>query len=442
MRGIIFKTLSLSLAVLILGACSSTKSPQETQEVKQAKEKLRSRGITVFPSYFILEAEKGNIENVKLFLKAGIDVNTALADTALLAAIRGNQPDTVEFLLKKGADPNLTIRHSSPLGEAASLGYYKIAKDLIEHGAKVNLCGQNNDQVQGLWSPLFYAARSGHPEVLQLLIKEGANVNYTTQVKEYTPLSAAVSNGNKKCVKKLIAAGANVNYILPTGYALLDNAVFKGHNDISKMLVEAGANVNRHSNPELASRAMLAALVLEEKEMVDYLIDKGANPNAKAYGEIPILVWCAKNHLPKAAVYLIKKGAKKDVVDDEGASALDYAILYSQKNLIKYLDPSIDISKIPDKPVDPNIKQEKHQVKSFLKGSYYKADSKIGKNDSTKADTSTGQNNDIDKEVNKIEQEYSNVLSDPDTPTVNIDTRSKGEASSVSGGGISGHKTN
>ncbi|KAK9410930.1 BRCA1-associated RING domain protein 1 [Crotalus adamanteus] len=85
------------------------------------------------------------------------------------ASIEGNL-SAVEWLLKKGADPNIKDYAGwTPLHEACNHGHKQIVELLIRHGALLNVTGYQNDM------PLHDAARNGHIEIVELLLLHGAS---------------------------------------------------------------------------------------------------------------------------------------------------------------------------------------------------------------------------------------------------------------------------
>lgn len=77
-----------------------------------------------------------------------------------------------DFLLKRGADPNIGDAYSmTPLHFAASRGDQEVARALLHHGADPDARDYNGD------TPLIEAAYRGHEEVVRLLLARGASVN-------------------------------------------------------------------------------------------------------------------------------------------------------------------------------------------------------------------------------------------------------------------------
>ena len=112
-----------------------------------------------------------------------------------LATIYGN-PDVLDLLLKKGADPNkytkitkpgsyqrkLTALHYAAKAENSS---YEKVKILIKYGANIELKSGEG------WRAIHYAAAYSCCNTLELLIKEGANRWLRIDNSNQTPLKSA-----------------------------------------------------------------------------------------------------------------------------------------------------------------------------------------------------------------------------------------------------------
>jgi len=334
------KVFSAVLVLLLVGACSTTTT---NDKQSTARNELAAKGIAFSELAFISAAKYGKTEIVKKFLTAGMNVNTNIDGTALIAATAAKNLDMVKLLLANGANVNETNYLGPPLSAAVYVGSYDIAKYLIDNGSDVNLASDDGT------TPLVIAAQTGQGEMVELLTKNDADVNYVAPDTGISPLIIAATKKNPSAAEQLVKAGANVNYIDRSGIPVLVWALIGNNIETATMLIEHGANPN-------VSRVMIAALAHGDSDFVGLLVKKGVDVNGYAFGKMPLIVWCAKNNLPKSAEILIKHGADTKVADENGSTALDYALVEKEYGLVKILDPSIDISKLPKSSGDPNLK--------------------------------------------------------------------------------------
>lgn len=196
--------------------------PDNATPAEHARWRLEQLEIEFDEGNFRDQVVSGKAEAVKLFLDAGMPVET------------------------EGA-----------LSEAVERGYAGVAKVLIEAGANVNA---SDEYKQSL---IMNAASAGRVEIVTLLIAAGADVNLANTYK-ITPLAAAAEQGQLEIVRLLLAAKAKVNSRNPYGGTALSVAVLRGYKDVVRALLDAGADVQRDKkdllelakdNPEI--KAML-----------------------------------------------------------------------------------------------------------------------------------------------------------------------------------------
>lgn len=273
-------------------------------------------------------ARNGDIDVARLLIAKGAGINDLASDGThvLPFAILSGQPEFAVFLLEQGADPNgrvdgVTALHIAAgnvttwLGDwsrrrgGSSLGgvmysgrldqarRLALVKELLTRGADPNsrittsamfmnyvgypkkgafepyACGTGD--LRGA-TPLWVAAFSanggasaqnfGQPnrsevgvEVLQTLLSAGANLHLTTEDGS-TPLMAAAGLGRatytpreprgirsqpaEQAVKVLLDAGADINGVNEADFTALHGAAFRGLNEVVQYLVERGANIN------------------------------------------------------------------------------------------------------------------------------------------------------------------------------------------------------
>ena len=96
----------------------------------EARKELKQMGVEYTEQQFATSAGAGDMTAVKLFLDAGMDVNSGGGAAIGLSAGRG-QIEMVKLLLAKGAKPT-----SNSLQFARTRGHKEIEKILVDAGAK------------------------------------------------------------------------------------------------------------------------------------------------------------------------------------------------------------------------------------------------------------------------------------------------------------------
>lgn len=138
-----------------------------------------------------------------------------------------------------------------------------------------------NIQHSGI-SPLHLSAENSEDEVLELLIQAGFDVNVLLspvrssmyQDRRTTPLYFAVSNGNTEAAAMLLKAGANPN--LDYFRAILV-ALRQGSRQMVQLLVDNGADVNAHIPNKLTTFPATVALCMYYLPLLKLLMDNGCD---------------------------------------------------------------------------------------------------------------------------------------------------------------------
>jgi uncharacterized protein len=245
-------------------------------------------------------ARHADSDAVRRLLQQHVDVNAAEADgtTALHWASYRDDVDIADALIRGGAKVNVANDlGATPLWTAALNGRAAMVRRLLQAGADPNaklLLGE---------TPVMVAARSGSPDVVGQLLAAGANVN-ARAARGQTALMWAVAQKHSEVVGVLLAHGADVHArsdawsqvmaVSPHGHLDYNRAVPHGNNTAlmfaaragdlasARLLVASGGNVNDEDAWGVSATVLAAHSGFGE--FVEFLLDKGADPNRAAAG--------------------------------------------------------------------------------------------------------------------------------------------------------------
>jgi len=181
----------------------------------------------------------------------------------------------------------------TPLHYAAQRGHKEIVEVLLAHGADVNIGDCYNR------TAAEYAMSSNHGEIVQLLVSKGAGIS---------PLQFALYMKDEAKARSLIEAGADVNGRTPDGTTPLDRAVVAGFKDIVELLIGKGADVNAKNFWDWTP---LHSAVYRHKDVVELLIASGADVNARDRSGGTPLSYAQSEGYTEIVGLLRKHGAKE-----------------------------------------------------------------------------------------------------------------------------------
>jgi len=156
-------------------------APVETEESLDARAAAGGLGIGVNVDELMDAARRGAVEDVRVLLDAGLDINAKSSAwmSPLAAAAVGNcvMPDApldgnlavMGLLIKRGADPDaFDDRDNSILMTATQQCPLVVIKRLLDAGAKVNPVNKQD------FTPLEMALVMGKIDIAELLVERGA----------------------------------------------------------------------------------------------------------------------------------------------------------------------------------------------------------------------------------------------------------------------------
>jgi ankyrin repeat protein len=235
-------------------------------------------------------------EIADLLIRAGAKVNAAndLGATPLWLASQNGSATMVRRLLQAGANPNLALlAGETPLMVASRSGYPGVAEQLAAKGADVNARGSRGQ------TALMWAVAQKHADVVKVLLAHRADVQVRSDswsqvmavpphgIPDYnksiphggdTALVFAARVGDLESAKLLVAAGANVNDADAWGVTATVMAAHSGFREMVVFLLDKGANPNAAA---AGFTALHVAIVRRDEQMASALLARGADPNAR-----------------------------------------------------------------------------------------------------------------------------------------------------------------
>lgn len=220
------------------------------------------------------------------------DINAANdhGNTALLIASERGAIGMVRDLLNNPAKPNpnqTNIHGHTPLSVAFS---EEICDALIQAGAKINLKNAKGE------TPLYTAVRIGKERTVQFLLDRGADVN-ATDCNGMTPLFSAIlgytlaKQGlptpkphiyNKSFQRLINHPAIELNKTYALGATPLIFSLQVENIEMANALIDKGADVNV-AHKDTLNTPIVYALFSQNLALVEKLINAGANPCVKAY---------------------------------------------------------------------------------------------------------------------------------------------------------------
>ena len=282
-------------------------------------------------------------------------------ETLLYSACKQILFDSVELLLKLGADVNLkTIQVPRPFGITSNY-VCNSCSSIIHHGISplYMICAGRHifDGRDDMPIRDKDGRQESEVEIAKLLIQAGSDVNAVTYAMNgeekcnshygQTPLhAAAAASGQKDIVKLLLANGAEVDKTDPSGETAFHKASRSDQIVVMRLLIQRGADINKKDNE--GNTPLLACCRMVRIRPIKYLITSNVNLNAtNNNGENALLVVLKFKHYSrttdnrsgaeKAANYLIEAGIDIHCRDNDGLTPVFLAITWRMVSTVALL---------------------------------------------------------------------------------------------------------
>jgi ankyrin repeat protein len=324
----------------------------------------------------VKSTEEGQLNDVIYHIETGANPNQRdikNEKTLLYIATERGGDKIVEYLVEKGA--NIHAKNQKTLLHIATeRGDFKIVEYLVEKGADINAKSESQTSFQIALKrlsgadikvmsdkPVLYiASERGDYKMVKYLIEKGAEINAKSE--NHTPLHIVYKKEHWDIFHLLTVNGAV--FEPKSRKTLLYFATEINDYQLVKYLIENGAEINAKSenqtplhiaynkkNLEIFHLLVLNGAVFEPKsrktllyiateindyQLVKYLIEKGAEINSKSENQTSLHIAHKKEHL-EIFHFLILKGTDLEAKDEKNQTVLQQATEARQFKIINLL---------------------------------------------------------------------------------------------------------
>ena len=247
---------------------------------------------------------------------------------ALWIAVYQKQPEMAKLLLEHGADPNTApessgsaISHTRKDPELRNLLlWYGAREDTSDRKELEDLISDNAlEEVEKLLQarrelglePLAYwgegilagPANNGRREMIELLMRYGARVPNVSKWAPYYYFK------HTEIAALLLERGMNPNHRNWHHFTLLHHMAAEGEMAKARLLLDHGADINA-LDEEYRSTPLGCAARRGQKEIVEFLLERGADPNLAGAPWATPLAWARKKGHSEIEAMLRQKGAQ------------------------------------------------------------------------------------------------------------------------------------
>ena len=254
-------------------------------------------------------------------------------ELALLEAVTAGNNEAVEFLLQL---ETVNIDHTNEEGKTALMlacerGHEDIVHSLLSAGANVNIQDNNG------WTALMIAIEHNHISIIHMLLQANANPHLT--ISNGSNASVISNDDNYKALELFISKG--VDYQQEAGMNALMLACKNSHTQIVELLLKEQVVNDLNALNKYGHTALMIAT---EIEIVELLLEAGADPNIQVQSSIiPLingataLIIAVFNGDKETVQLLLKAGADPNKATMTGETALTYAVTLAHYEIVDEL---------------------------------------------------------------------------------------------------------
>lgn len=325
---VVFNSYKAAKLLLKLGADVNARAPDRsytplmdavtTNSIESAKVLLADKNIDLEArnlsgdTALIMAVFEGNMEMVRLLVKAGADINVTdnFRSTALIISIGKKHDDISKFLIDSGADVNFQgDKNITAFILSALTGNASIAEKLLKAGADCNAKDETGR------TALTYAIYGDFADYVEWYLK-----NIKLSRADYVvALFHCAEAGSCQAASVLLRSTQSIE---DAASFLLAFAAISDNANIISACMDNGCDINKKSS--FGMTALMIACYAGAEVFADTLIALGADLNiADDYGMTALMYAASKNDIRLAGL-LLENGADTHMKDKQEKSFADY----------------------------------------------------------------------------------------------------------------------
>ena len=296
----------------------------------------------------------GNYDIYKLLLSYGADPNAKTADNmpALHFSMRGHNHEIIKDLISKGLEINYeainwNFRNITPLCMSAEENDPETLEILLKNGANPNhILSEKNDSNIPLerdgWTALMLSCKNNWVKNVEILLKWGADPNIVATSGE-TAMDISFKNGNYDIVTLLLKYGARMEF---EGRHFIYYSIEKDLEEATEICLERGTDPNIQIN---GNSLLHIACYHNNLRIVTSLCNHKANTNQVNTERItPLHIACQNDNFMITKV-LVDNNADMFAENNDFETPFSISCSHKQINIVEYFLNSLEARNYPKK---------------------------------------------------------------------------------------------
>lgn len=265
-----------------------------------------------------------------ILLKSGANVNAidGTGESPLMVAARHGSQETVQLLLKDGAETSLQATSGeNVLHVGVRECHFYVVKAVVDHviaskskDAAKNLINQQNKKGE---SSIHFATELSEAknhfaqedkDIMHMLLKKGGDLTLETQDKKEGPIHYCSRSGNTNVLSEMISQFGDLegsvicNRPAKYGWTPIFYACYHGHPEIIKVLINQSARIDVFD--EHGEAPLHVAVEHGHASVVDILLENNAFVNVRnKSGLTPLHLACKLGYTAMAKQLITEHGA-------------------------------------------------------------------------------------------------------------------------------------